>query len=88
MVAERENNGVQSPNIMGSALKNVVGGGSISGVPTKMLNHRRSQGPGGHYSSQGMMSDDVDDFNLNDIQNDKMNEEIKRLLEENRRALN
>ncbi|CDW85959.1 UNKNOWN [Stylonychia lemnae] len=52
--------------------------GSARNIPSK-INRR------GQYSSQGMISDD--EFNLNELQNDKMNEEIRKLLEENRRAL-
>eukprot|EP00347_Sterkiella_histriomuscorum_P015883 403355323 len=91
MAAERENNGgIGSGEAgLGSTMKNLVGGGSIS--QQKLSQNRRSQVTAhAHYSSQGLMSDyaGVDEFNINDMQNDKMNEEIKKLLEENKRALN
>ena len=81
MQAERENLGVESPNGLGSARGNHImrsGQGVIKGG-----SHIR----GGHYSSQGVVSDDAD-FNMNELHNDKMNEEIRKLLEENRRTLN
>jgi hypothetical protein len=47
---------------------------------------RRGGNGAGQYSSQGMISDG--DFDMNDLQNDRaMNEEIRKLLEENKRQL-
>lgn len=42
---------------------------------------------GQHYSSQGFISDEEHPFNLNEIgQNAGLNEEIRKLLEENQRT--
>lgn len=71
MAAEKEN---------GGGLESANGLGSMGDLGLKV----QRRGPG-HYSSQGVVSED--DFNINDVQNQKLNEEIQKLLEENRKAL-
>ena len=52
------------------------------------MQRRTGNGAGGagQYSSQGLISDG--DYDINDLQNDRaMNEEIRKLLEENKRQM-
>lgn len=57
---------------------------SARNIPSRM--QRRTGGGAGQYSSQGLISEG--DFDMNEIQNDRvMNEEIRKLLEENKRQM-
>lgn len=98
MVAERENQYSSADPNTGSqlrgAIRKIVGGGSTdmaAGLNPPGRGYRAASGGAGagmgHYSSQGVISD-VDGFNMMDLQDDRMNEEIQKLLAENRRALN
>ena len=61
---------------------------SARNIPSRMQRRTGNGGAGGagQYSSQGLISEG--DYDMNDLQNDRaMNEEIRKLLEENKRQM-